>query len=120
MIRVGVDLVETERMRKTIERWGERFLFRAFTPEERSYCASKSHPHLHFAARFAAKEAVLKAIGGGVSYTEIEVLNDHRGAPSVRLPQNLSSQFKVAISLSHTKSYALAFVLAEERVTSYH
>jgi len=114
MIGVGADLVETERVRRAIERWGERFLLRAFTPEERSYCQGKSHPHLHFAARFAAKEAVLKALGGGVSYLEIEVLNDSRGVPLVRLPQRLRSRFRVAISLSHTKSYALAFALVEE------
>jgi len=113
MILVGTDLVETERMRKAIERWGERFLFRAFTPEERSYCQGKSRSHLHFAARFAAKEAVLKALGGGVGYLEIEVLNDSRGAPVIRLPQRLRSQFRVAISLSHTRSYALAFALVE-------
>lgn len=113
MILVGTDLVEMERMGKAIERWGERFLFRVFTPGERSYCQGKSRPHLHFAARFAAKEAVLKALGGGVGYLEIEVLNDSRGAPVIRLPQRLRSQFRVAISLSHTRSYALAFALVE-------
>ncbi len=113
MIGVGADLVETERMKGAIERWGERFLIRAFTPEERNYCQGKTRPYLHFAARFAAKEAVLKALGGGVSYVEIEVLNDHRGAPLIRLPERLRSRFKVVVSLSHTKSYALAFALVE-------
>ncbi len=114
MISVGADLVETERLRKAIERWGERFLLRAFTPQERRYCQGKSCPHLHFAARFAAKEAVLKALGGGVRYLEIEILNDPRGTPVIRLPQRLRSQFRVVISLAHTKHYALAFALVEK------
>ncbi len=114
MIWVGTDLVETERLRKAIERWGENLLFRIFTPRERNYCQGKSHPHLHFAARFAAKEAVLKALGGGISYSEIEILNDPKGAPMIRLPQRLSSEFRAVVSLAHTKSHALAFVLVEK------
>lgn len=114
MILVGADLVETERMKRIIERWGKRFLTRTFTPQERSYCQGKIHPYLHFAARFAAKEAVLKALGGGVSYLEIEVLNNYGGAPLIKLPQRLNSQFKVAVSLSHTRSYAMAFALVIE------
>ena len=64
---IGVDIIETERIRLAIAHWGEHFLFRIFTPAEVTYCLEKEQAHYSFAARFAVKEAVIKAIGTGLS-----------------------------------------------------
>ncbi|MBI1893192.1 MAG: holo-ACP synthase, partial [Candidatus Rokubacteria bacterium] len=74
---IGVDLVRVERIREMMERWDRRFLSRVFTPEELSYCLKRRRPEQHLAARFAAKEAALKALGTGlamgVRWREIEI-----------------------------------------------
>jgi holo-[acyl-carrier protein] synthase len=114
----GVDIVEISRMEEAIEKWGEAFLAKLFTPREIAYSNSKRFSHQHFAARFAAKEAVIKAFGDPrkhpLSWTEIEVLNDkegkptiefHRGALAVKNKKKIS---EVIVSLSHSKDYAIA------------
>ena len=118
----GVDLIEVERIKKVIERWGERFLRRVFTPWEIAYCREKKLPHFSFAARFAAKEATLKAIGSGLSegvrWTSIEVVADRYGSPAVRLGQKIQRLIgdkEVKISMSHTKEYAIAVALLVDK-----
>jgi holo-[acyl-carrier protein] synthase len=118
----GVDLIEVERIKKVIERWGERFLRRVFTPWEIAYCQEKKLPHFSFAARFAAKEATLKAIGSGLSegvrWTSIEVVADRYGSPAVRLGQKIQKLIgdkEVKISMSHTKEYAIAVALLVDK-----
>lgn len=112
---LGVDIVEVARIEKALKKWGERFLQRVFTQRERDYCSKKAHPQQSLAARFAAKEAVLKAIGtglsGGVSWTDVEVVNAESGKPEVRLGHTLLEKIgnkKVLISISHTKEWAIA------------
>jgi holo-[acyl-carrier protein] synthase len=112
---VGIDLADVPRIRKAIERYGDRFLSRVFTPWEIQYCMTKINPELSFAARFAVKEAVFKAIGTGfaegVKWTSVEVVNDRRGQPEVRLGQAIKKHIgekKIIISLSHTGEYAIA------------
>jgi len=112
---VGVDLVEISRIKLAIERYGERFMGRVFTPWEIQYCLSKANPELSFAGRFAVKEAVFKAIGtgfsNGVKWTSVEVVNDKNGQPQVRLGMAITSLIgdkKVIISLSHTRDLAVA------------
>jgi holo-[acyl-carrier protein] synthase len=122
-LSVGVDLVELDRVRRAVERHGERFLIRVYTPEERIRYRNRL-PEL--AARFAAKEAVSKALGvglkhitaQGIGFQEVEVLPDPLGKPLVRLSgrarrlaeeQGLQSW---AISLSHGREHAIAFVVA--------
>jgi holo-[acyl-carrier protein] synthase len=112
---VGIDLAEIKRIEKAIERYGDRFLGRVFTPWEIQYCLSKINPASSFAGRFAVKEAVFKAIGTGfaegVKWTSVEVVNDKRGQPTVRLGRGIVNhigQKKIVISLSHTKEYAVA------------
>ena len=89
VVAIGVDIIETERIKKAIEHWGEHFLFRIFTPAEVAYCRAKELSHYSFAARFAVKEAVIKAIGTGltsnVRWTSIEIVNDRKGKAEVRL-----------------------------------
>lgn len=112
---IGIDLLEVARIKKALDRWGERFLHRVFTQQERDYCKRKAHPEQSLAARFAAKEAVLKAIGtglsGGISWTDIEVVNDQSGKPGVNLGEKIVQKIgkrKVLLSISHTKELAIA------------
>ncbi len=121
---MGIDIVEVYRIRQAIQRWGDRFVQRIFTPWEINYCQSKSFPEQSFAARFAAKEAVLKAIGtgynNGVKWTSIEIVNDPLGQPAVRLGktiQNIVGNRRIIISMSHTHDHAIAsaIMLGEEK-----
>jgi holo-[acyl-carrier protein] synthase len=120
MLSVGVDIVEIGRIRRALERWGERFSGRLYTPGEVAYCRGRV-PEL--AARFAAKEAISKALGTGmvgVSWNEMEVLADRRGKPLVRLHGKALARAEElglgewAISLSHTDDHAVAFVVATD------
>lgn len=122
MLRVGVDLMDVARVARTMERYGERFYARFFTPAERAACEEQPH---RLAARIAVKEAVAKALGtgiGDVKWTEIEVDCDERGRPLLRLHGNalaISTELGLStwdISLSHTHDQAVAFVVALARV----
>lgn len=118
---IGVDIVEIERMTAILDRT-PTFCKKYFTEGEFNYCSSKSNPPQHFAARFAAKEAVSKALGCGFSQgvrpIDIEVVNDGSGKPSIKLHAAAKLRAakidveEVAISLSHTHSQAVAFALA--------
>lgn len=105
---VGVDIVDVPRIARLSRQ--KRFLARVFTPEEISYCRGKKNAAQHFAVRFAAKEAVYKALGrDGVGHKDISVKNDVRGRPSVRLSGPLKKlESRVSLSLSHTVGYAVA------------
>ena len=118
MLSVGVDLIEVRRIEEALARHGERFLERVFTPGEQAHCEGRVDA---LAARWAAKEAVAKALGTGVGdvrWREIEVVCDVRGKPYIQLhgaARELAEQLGVremAISLSHTREYAVAFVVA--------
>ena len=115
---IGVDLVEVGRIRDTIEAWGERFLEKIFTGAEIRYCSSKKSSYQHFAARFAAKEAVAKALAigwsGGFRWKDVEVVNDQAGKPSIVLyghVKNLMSRSKIFLSISHTHEIVVAFAV---------
>ena len=120
ILRTGVDLIETSRVADAIERHGERFLKRVFTEFELNECNGRI---TSLAARFAAKEAVAKALGtgiGDVSWQEIEVRSDEKKAPYLVLSgegERLANQLGLktwSLSLSHTESQAIAFVVATE------
>ena len=119
---LGIDIIEVGRIRKALDRWGERFIQRVFTAEEKRYSMRKAFPEQSFAARFAAKEAVLKALGtglsGGIGWNDVEIVNNRLGKPEVRLGSKITQRTgerKVLISLSHTKELAVAFaILVEE------
>jgi len=122
---VGADLVEVERIAKLIEEYGEAFLCRIFTEGEIAYCKRQKRPAEHFAARFAAKEALLKVlhlgIGAGARFREVEVAKSASGAPCLLLcgrTRQLAENLRIVrlhISLSHTRRNALAFVVAERK-----
>lgn len=117
MYHVGVDLIEIGRIERVTERWGERFLQRVYTEAELDICRNQA-PAL--AVRFAAKEAVMKALGTGtkgVGWREIEVLSNRDGKPLVYLhgrAQKKAAELglgELAISLSHSRDYAIASVV---------
>jgi len=114
---VGIDIVEIPRIQRVLERWGERFLQRIYTPQEITFCHGRS-PQL--ASRFAAKEAVMKALGTGirgVGWREVEVVRARGRAPSVQLHGRAQRRAQalgiaeLALSLTHSDHYALASVV---------
>lgn len=114
----GVDIVEISRVKEAIEKWGEGFLGKVFTDREIHYSNSRRISAQHFAARFAAKEAVIKAFGEPrkhpLNWTDIEVLNDGEGKPVIEFHNGALKLKKkkgigaVIVSLSHSKEYAIA------------
>jgi holo-[acyl-carrier protein] synthase len=119
MQHIGVDIVEIDRIEKLIQRWGKTFLNRIFTRSELELYSNV--PSL--AVRFAAKEAVLKALGAcdkGISWHDIEILTEVNGKPLVNLLGKAKSQAEATaiqnffVSLSHSKEYAVAFVIGEK------
>ena len=114
-MRVGVDLIEIDRVREALERHGDGFRERCFTAEERAYCESKANPAQHYAGRFAAKEAVGKALGSGVYFTwkEIEIRRG-RPKPGVHLSGRTAlfaekiGAGRIDLSMTHSRELAAA------------
>ena len=123
IIGTGVDVVEIARIRTVLERSKNRFISRVFTPAEQQFCNQHRDPAPHYAVRFAAKEALFKAIGTGwakgVTWLDVEVLRERQEAPILRLQGEalrLSASMgthKVHVSLSHSNKYAIAMVILE-------
>ncbi|MFN0150803.1 MAG: holo-ACP synthase [bacterium] len=112
---VGIDLIEPERIQHAAERWGDAFLDRVFTADERVYCDRMANPWLHYAARFAAKEAFSKALGSGMrglAWRDVAVVREGSGRPTlhVRWPEGHAPR-EASVSLSHTRTMAAAIVL---------
>ncbi len=114
--------MDTERVRSLAERYGERFLSRWFAPREIEYCARKAKPHLHYAARLAAKEAAFKALGmsdGPLPWKDIVVDRDEAGRPRLvlegraRAAADAAGAERLHLSISHCDAYATAVVTAE-------
>ena len=117
-IRTGIDIIEIERIKQSIEETHGKFCERVYTQKEIEYCESKKiQKYQHYAARFAAKEAVLKAISQlldskyDIEWKEIEVLNDEEGRPFVNLLKKDIPVNDIDISISHCKNYAVASVV---------
>lgn len=119
---IGIDVTEVERIASAIGRHGEPFLARLFTHAEREYCEAQKKPALHYAARFAAKEAVSKALGTGIggeaSWLDLEITRDASGAPKLVLAGAAAAFAEsrgitnVHISLTHADHYAAANAVA--------
>lgn len=124
ILGIGTDLAQVERIRKTIAQYGDRFLNRVFTERERAYALSKANSAERFAARFAAKEAGMKAIGTGwrhgVTWKDFEVVNESSGRPALHLSGialNTARAIgvnRISISLTHTAETALAVIILED------
>jgi holo-[acyl-carrier protein] synthase len=123
IIGVGIDNVQSERMKEMLLKWADRVENRVFDEEELEYSKSKGETHLHLAARFAAKEALFKALGKGLSegmtWTDVMVQNDEAGKPHIHLKRKakeIAVQMGVAtihVSLTHTDESAMAVVILE-------
>ncbi|MFC1511093.1 holo-ACP synthase [Candidatus Margulisiibacteriota bacterium] len=119
---IGIDIIEIERVRNAVDKYGENFLAKVFTQKEINYCRRrKAYRYPELAVRFAAKEAYAKAIGTGISgfgrqnngihWKEMEITNDPQGKPLLAVKGNISE--KVMVSLSHSRDYAVASVYVE-------
>ncbi len=123
IVSVGVDVVEVARVQRLLEEEGDHFLSRIYTPAERTYCRDKARPGEHLAARFAAKEAVMKCLGtgwsGGVNFCDVEVQRGSTGELTVALTGGALEVSRgrgiqrIHLSLSHTAEQAVAFAVAE-------
>ena len=118
ILGIGMDIVETRRIADSLERFGDRFLHRVFLEGEVAYAKSMKFPHLHLAARFAAKEAISKAFGTGIGHEmgwrDLEIFREPGGAPRVVLHGKAEAYARargvqaIHISLSHTAEYGAA------------
>jgi holo-[acyl-carrier protein] synthase len=125
ILGIGTDIIECPRIGKMIEQHGELFLRRVYTEREIRYCQSRKHATEHFAGRWAAKEAILKALGTGwsrgISWTDIEIRNGMTGQPRVLVGGGAKEAARergigdILISISHCRTYATAYALAVGR-----
>lgn len=118
ILGIGNDIIEIERIRKSIETHGLRILSRLFTTKEQDYCLKYKDPVPHFAGRFSAKEAIVKALGTGfgehASWLDIEIINENSGKPNVHFSSTLEKRLKgtsVLVSISHCQLYVTAFAV---------
>jgi holo-[acyl-carrier protein] synthase len=121
IVGIGVDLVKISRVQEMADRWGARFLNRVFTPGEQAYCFRHKFPHIHLSARFAVKEAILKALGiglrMGIRWQEIETINTPAGKPDVKMwgrTRQIADGQKVSqvfASIAHDDDYSIAQVI---------
>jgi holo-[acyl-carrier protein] synthase len=128
ILGIGTDIIECPRIGMMIEQHGELFLRRVYTDREIVYCQSCKHAIEHFAGRWAAKEAILKALGSGwsrgIAWTDVEVRNQSGGAPKVHVcghAKDLAREkgiVDIMISISHCRTYATAYALALGRDAS--
>lgn len=115
---LGTDIVEIERVRQSIDRHGLHFLNRLFTHKEQDYCYRYKDPVPHFSGRFAAKEAVAKALGTGfgaeLAWHDIQILADEKGKPIVSLSDSAKARFhhpRILVSISHSVTHATAVAI---------
>ena len=118
ILGLGHDIVEVSRIEESIASFGDRFFLKLFTSKEVAYCTKKPQPAMHFAGRFAAKEAIAKAIGTGfgksLSWLDLEILNNDEGKPIVHLSASFRKKFpkgQVELSISHTEQLASAVAI---------
>ena len=125
IVGLGTDIVEIDRIAAMIERHGELFLGRIFTPSERGYCGSKKNAAQHYAGRWAAKEAAMKALGTGfipgIRWHDFEILPEASGAPTLTLSGGAAEHARslgierMLVTMSHCKTHATATVVGESR-----
>ena len=125
IVGLGTDIVEIDRIASMMERHGDSFLDRVFTPAERAYCGAKKHAAQHYAGRWAAKEAAMKALGTGfvpgVGWHDFEVLPETSGAPKLTLSGGAAERAAeqgisaFLVTMSHCKAYATATAIAVGR-----
>ena len=109
----GIDIIEIDRVQKAVERWGQSFLNHVFTPQEIAYAQKYKFPYPHYAGRFAAKEAIFKAIGDDrITWKDLNILNDHQGKPYCTFYKN-GFHSTIFLTISHSRDYAVAQAIVE-------
>ena len=109
---LGIDIVEVERIEAMVDEWGEIFLEKVFSQEELDYCTGRARKLEHLAGRFAAKEAIFKAVGRKLPWQAIEILPDGKGKPVVTVEGLGDEQGgKMLVSITHVEEYAMAIAL---------
>ncbi|MCX5694486.1 MAG: holo-ACP synthase [Candidatus Omnitrophica bacterium] len=116
IIGTGVDITEVRRIRQAVEKWGQDFLERVFTQSEINNAKAKTSFYQHLAGRFAAKEAIFKAVGDNqLSWQDIQIHNDQEGKPVCLFLNGRGKNINVAISISHVKNYAVANAVVTQK-----
>lgn len=123
IIGIGIDIIEIDRIKESIDRFGDHFLNKIYTPNELEYCLSKHNKYQHFAARFAAKEAIYKALssewGKEISWQDIDIMNEPNGLPIVRFSGNLeefvNKDKSIKISMSHSDNYVTCVAIVYKK-----
>ena len=114
IVGTGIDIIEIDRIKESIKKFGDDFINRIFTDEEIAYVKKFKSPFQHYAVRFAAKEAVYKALGDSkLFWKDISIYNDKDGRPFCRVAKS-ASKLKIHISLSHSRHYAAAHAIVEK------
>lgn len=116
LIETGVDITEVRRLRQAVEKWGDAFLERVFTKSELENAKKRPSIYQHLAGRFAAKEAVFKALGDSrLSWKDLEILNDKDGRPYCKILNSKIKKAEIQISISHVKNYAVANAIVTQK-----
>ncbi len=123
VLGLGIDIIEISRIKESIDEYGDNFLQKVYTPKEIEYCSGKPNKYQHFAARFAAKEAVYKAFSTshqeGLSWQDIEITNEPSGMPIVKLNGNLKSFLSkdknLKISISHSDNFVTCVAIIDQK-----
>lgn len=118
---IGIDIIEIDRIRRSVDRLGDLFLRKIYTPQELAYCSSKQNMYQHLAARFAAKEATSKAMSTGWSgefrWKDVEIMNNPSGQPRIivtgKLREKLATS-EIYLSISHSDNHVVAMVIIED------
>jgi holo-[acyl-carrier protein] synthase len=109
ILGTGVDITEVRRLKQAVDKWGDAFLRRVFTEGELENAKTRGSRFQHLAGRFAAKEAIFKAMGDpGLNWQDVEILNDRDGKPCCRILNSKGAKLQVIVSISHVKTYAVA------------
>ncbi len=116
---IGIDIIEIERIKRSVEKFGDLFLNKIFTENELNYCLSKKNKFQHLAARFAAKEAIAKSLATGWSkgfrWKDIDIVNEKNGLPKVNLRGKMSEflgkEKSLKITMSHSENYVTCFAI---------
>ena len=116
IVGTGVDIIEVSRLRQAIERRGSKFLERVFTSKELENAKDRAGLYQHLAGRFAAKEAVFKALGdSGLTWKDVQIINDKEGRPCCVLLRDKDRKKEAHVSISHVKNYAVANAIITQK-----
>jgi holo-[acyl-carrier protein] synthase len=116
IVGIGVDITEVKRLRQAVEKWGDSFLSRIFSKQELENAKTRGSLYQHLAGRFAAKEAVFKALGDiNLKWHDVQIINDKQGKPYCSILNGKGKKLDVHISISHVKNYAVANAIIAEK-----